>query len=119
MFHTRTTRVSLLALMAFALIPTLFVLGADKDKDDKKDDPAFDSVFLKDAAQRVLGEIELCRLVDERSHSEGVKHYASLQISHFRELLEDTRNLASARDVKLPTDLSDHQKTAMKQIAKE
>src|SRR4029079_2473878 len=75
-----------------------------------------DSTFMKDSGQRVLGEIELSRLVDKKSAADGVKHYADLQIKSYRTLLDELRDAAKDRNIKLPTDLSDHQQDAKKRL---
>jgi putative membrane protein len=98
-------------LIAFSLIcadPSGFVRAED-DRD-------FDSTFMKDSCQRVLGEIELCRLVEKKSAADGVKHYADLQIKAYRPLLEQLREAARDRDIKVPTDLSDHQQDAKRRL---
>lgn len=115
----RFTSAAVLSAAMLAGTP-MTLIGADKDDKPakKEDEPKFDSVFLKDAAQRVLGEIELSRLVEDQSSSDGVKRYARIQINAYRQLLEDLRTTAAARDVKLPTDLTDHQQDAKKRFGK-
>jgi putative membrane protein len=101
---------STLALAAVTLlVVSLTAIAAD----DKKE---FDSVFIKDSAQRIQGELELSRLVDSHSRSDGVKHYADLQIKHYRDLLDEIRKLADEQSVKLPTDIGDHQKDSKKRL---
>ncbi len=94
-------------------VALLAVSLAASAADDKKD---FDSVFIKDAAQRIRGEVELSRLVDSRSHSDGVKHYADLQMKHYKDLLDDVQKIADAQNVKLPDDMGDHQKDSKKRL---
>jgi putative membrane protein len=104
---------NLLSILALAFTSLSLLAAPSQAADDTKD---FDSVFIKDSAQRVLGEIELSRLVDAHSHSDGVKHYADLQVKHYRDLLEEMRKVAADKNVKLPTDLSDHQQDAKKRL---
>lgn len=122
MLTSKICRFSAAAVLGMAVLAGTPIALSAADKDDKPskrdDEPKFDSVFLKDAAQRVLGEIELSRLVDDQSSSDGVKRYARIQINSYRQLLEDLRTTAAARDVKLPTDLTDHQQDAKKRFGK-
>lgn len=92
------------------------------DKDDKSaakdDDRDFDVVFLKDAAERIAGEMEINQMVDEHTKTEGVIHYAHLQITSYRPILNAVQALAQERHVKVPTGLGEKQKDAKAKLSK-
>jgi putative membrane protein len=92
------------------------VREAKEAKKDAERETGFDSTFVKDAAQRLLGEIELSRMVDSRSNSDGVKHYASLQINEYRDILATMRKVGDAENIKTPDEMSDRQRDSMKRL---
>jgi putative membrane protein len=85
-------------------------------RQDRERENGFDSTFVKDAAQRLLGEIELSRMVDERSNSEGVKHYAALQIKEYRDILDTMRRVGDKENIKTPDEMSDRQRDSVKRL---
>jgi putative membrane protein len=92
------------------------VREAKEAKRDDERENGFDSTFVKDAAQRLLGEIELSRMVDERSNSEGVKHYAALQIKEYRDILDTMRRVGAKENIKTPDEMSDRQRDSVKRL---
>jgi putative membrane protein len=92
------------------------VRDAKEAKRDAERETGFDSTFVKDAAQRLLGEIELSRMVEQRSNSDGVKHYAALQIKEYRDILDTMRRVGAAEDIKTPDEISDRQRDSAKRL---
>ena len=79
---------------------------------------AFDKRFLRDAYQNLAVENEITRLAREHSRSEGVKHYAELQIGGNRKMMEEVADLAKDHDVKLSDEMSEKQRDALEHLRK-
>jgi putative membrane protein len=95
---------ALALVLAMSSLPAR-VAAADSDKPSVSD-----KEFLQQAYQNLYIENEITRLARERSRSEGVKHYAELQIGGNRKMIDEIRDFAHKHNIPLDEDMSRKQR---------
>jgi putative membrane protein len=118
-----TTLRLLLTITVAALfgLPRLSLAAADDkahDSNSSDSKTAFDKRFVKEAAQYAYAENELSRLAREQSRSEGVKHFAELNIGGNKKIIDDLQEIAKGHDYVLSDELTDKQKDTKERIGK-
>jgi putative membrane protein len=79
---------------------------------------AMDKKFVHDAAEGGLAEVELGKLASEKGSSENVKKFGQRMVDDHSKANDELKQIASAKGVDLPTDLSAKDKMLKERLSK-
>ena len=108
----RTILISLATATAMAVVP---VTWAQSTKPEPK---PYTQAFLKKAAEMQQAQISLALLVDGRAASTRVKEFAEHMIADHKRISREIQEMAGAKGVQLPKELSDEHKQKLKELTK-
>jgi putative membrane protein len=77
-----------------------------------------DMMYVQEASQAGIGELELANLALERSKNENIKQYARQMIQDYTGLNQELMELAQQKGMNLPTNLSPKYRALKTQLSK-
>jgi putative membrane protein len=113
---THATSRSILAILAFAL--SFGAYAADKKADSSGKASKSDASFMKEAANDSLAEIELGKLVQQKSQNAEVKAFGQRMVDDHSKANEELKPLADKMGVTLPTAPEGKHAKMVKELAK-
>lgn len=108
----RTIVISLATATAMAVVPVAWAQSA------KPEPKPYTQAFLKKAAEMQQAQISLALLVDGRAASTRVKEFADHMIADHKRISREIQEMAGAKGVQLPKELSDEHKQKLKELTK-
>ena len=106
----RTIVISLATATAMAVVPVAWAQSA------KPEPKPYTQAFLKKAAEMQQAQISLALLVDGRAASKRAKEFAEEMIAAHKRISREIQEMAGAKGVQLPPELSDEHKRKLKEL---